>query len=233
MPRNEKPTANGPAAYYAPDRMVSRRRFLAGTVSLAGLAATTMIIPRLRAQEVKPPEDPMRVPGALPRPYGDRSPFVKSARVGGAGPGAPHGWGENAPNNFNSLTPLQDLHGIVTPSSLHFERHHNGVPLIDPARHRLLLHGLVERPMIFTLNDLERFPDVSRIAFVECSGNTWDGWRNDAGDFTVQDTHGLTSTSEWTGVKLSTLLEAAGVRREATGCWQRAAMRRGSTGASR
>src|SRR3989442_76456 len=107
MLRNEKPTANGPAADYARDRMVSRRRFLAGTLSLAGLAATTMMIPRLHAQEVKPPEDPMRVPGALPRPYGDRSPFVKSARVGGAGPGAPHGWGENTPNNFNSWTPLQ------------------------------------------------------------------------------------------------------------------------------
>jgi len=216
MPRNEKPTANGPAADYAPDRMVSRRRFLAGTVSLAGLAATTMIIPRLHAQEVKPPEDPMRVPGALPRPYGDRSPFVKSARVGGAGPGAPHGWGENAPNNFNSWTPLQDLHGIVTPSSLHFERHHNGVPLIDPARHRLLIHGLVNRPMIFSLDDLERFPAVSRIAFLECSGNSHDLWLPNAPDFTVQDTHGLTSTSEWTGVKLSTLLEAVGVQRGAS-----------------
>src|SRR3989442_11452183 len=106
MPRNEKPTANGPAADYARGRMVSRRRFLAGTVSLAGLAATTMMIPRLHAQEVKPPEDPMRAPGVLPRPYGERSPFEQDTRLGGAGPGAPHGSGANAPNNFNSLTPL-------------------------------------------------------------------------------------------------------------------------------
>ena len=195
---------------------VGRRTFLARSASLMALGVAALALPQARAEEPKAPADPMRVPGTLPRPYGERSPFEKQTRLGGAGPGAPHGWGANAPNNFNSLTPLQDLHGIVTPSSLHFERHHNGVPLIDPARHRLLLHGLVERPMIFTVNDLERFPDVSRIAFVECSGNTWDGWRNDAGDFTVQDTHGLTSTSEWTGVKLSTLLEAAGVRREAT-----------------
>src|SRR3989442_1730851 len=196
MLRNEKPTANGPAADYARDRMVSRRRFLAGTVSLAGLAATTMMIPRLPAQEVKPPEEPMRVPGALPRPYGERSPFVKSARVGGAGPGAPHGWGENAPNNFNSWTPLQDLHGIVTPSSLHFERHHNGVPLIDPARHRLLIHGLVERPKIFTMDDLKRFPAVSRLAFIECAGNSAGEWHEPRGQ-TAQQTQGLISTSEW------------------------------------
>src|SRR5256885_13336862 len=177
---------------------VNRRRFLAKSASLLALGAAALVFPKVHAEEPKAPEDSMRVPGALPRPYGERSPFIKSARVGGAGPGAPHGWGANAPNNFNSWTPLQDLHGIVTPSALHFERHHNGVPLIDPARHRLLIHGLVNRPMIFSLDELERFPAVSRIAFVECSGNTWDGWRNDAGDFTVQDTHGLTSTSEWT-----------------------------------
>jgi sulfane dehydrogenase subunit SoxC len=157
----------------------------------------------------------MRVPGALPRPYGERSPFVKAARLGGAGPGAPHGWGSNAPNNFNSLTPLQDLHGIITPASLHFERHHNGVPLIDPIRHRLLIHGLVKQPMIFTVDELDRFPAISRLVFLECSGNTWDGWR-DAQDVTVQDTHGLMSTSEWTGVRLATLLEAVGARPEAT-----------------
>jgi sulfane dehydrogenase subunit SoxC len=191
-----------------------RRKFLS-RMSVVAVGAATLMLQQARAEEPEAPEDPMRVPGALPRPYGERSPFEKQIRLGGAGPGAPHGWGANAPNNFNSLTPLQDLHGIVTPSSLHFERHHNGVPTINPSRHRLLMHGLVERPMMFTLDELKRFPDVSRIAFVECSGNTWDGWRNDADDFTVQETHGLTSTSEWTGVKLSTLLDAVGMRREA------------------
>ena len=194
---------------------VGRRTFLARSMSLIAVGAAALVLPA-GAEEPKAPENPMRVPGALPRPYGERSPFEQQMRLGGGGPGSPHGWGANAPNNFNSLTPLQDLHGIVTPASLHFERHHNGVPLIDPARHRLLIHGLVERPTVFTREDLERLPDVSRIAFVECSGNTWDGWRNEAGDFSVQDTHGLTSTSEWTGVKLSTLLDAVGARREAT-----------------
>jgi sulfane dehydrogenase subunit SoxC len=195
---------------------VNRRKFLVRSASWMALGAAALLLPKVHAEEPKALEDSMRIPGALPRPYGERSPFIKAARLGGAGPGAPHGWGANAPNNFNSLTPLQDLHGIVTPSSLHFERHHNGVPTIDPARHRLLIHGLVKQPMIFTLEDLEHFPAASRLAFLECSGNSWDGWRNEAGDFTVQETHGLTSTSEWTGVKLSTLLEVVGVRREAT-----------------
>jgi Sulfite oxidase and related enzymes len=196
-------------------RRVNRRKFLRQSASFMALGAAGLVLPSVNAGELTPPDDPMLVPGALPRPYGERSPFEKQQRLGGAGPGAPHGWGANAPNNFNSLTPLQDLHGIMTPSSLHFERHHNGVPFIDPARHRLLIHGLVDKPLNFTIEDLQRLPAVSRIAFLECSGNTWDGWR-EAQDVTVQDTHGLTSTSEWTGVKLSTLLEAAGMSRGAT-----------------
>ena len=196
-------------------KKIDRRKFLRDSASVIALGAASLALPAAKAEEPKPVDDPMRVPGTLPRPYGTRSPFEKPARLGGAGPGAPHGWGANAPNNFNSLTPLQDLHGIVTPSALHFERHHNGVPSIDPTRHRLLVHGLVERPLIFTLDELERLPAVSRLAFVECSGNTWDGWQ-EAHDVTVQDLYGLTSTSEWTGVKLSTLLEAVGRRREAT-----------------
>ena len=196
-------------------RNINRRRFLRQSASFMVAGTAAIVLPGARAEEATAPADPMRVPGSLPRPYGARSPFEKATRLGGAGPGAPHGWGAHAPNNFNSLTPLQDLHGILTPSSLHFERHHNGVPAIDPARHRLLIHGLVERPVIFTVDDLQRLPAVSRLAFIECSGNTWDGW-HEARDVSVQDLYGLTSTSEWTGVKLSTLLDAVGVRREAT-----------------
>src|SRR5439155_25456341 len=174
---------------------LSRRTFLTAA-SLAGLAAAQAMLQPLQAQTPDAPtvpEDPTKVPGAPPSAYGQRSSFEQAQRLAGSS---------------SSLTPLQDLHAIVTPASLHFERHHNGVPLIDPARHRLQIHGLVERPMIFSLDELERFPAVSRIAFLECSGNSHDLWLPNAPDFTVQDTHGLTSTSEWTGVKLSTLLEA-------------------------
>lgn len=195
-------------------RTINRRSFLRHSASVLAFGASGLALRASGAGESKTVVDPMRVPGILPRPYGERSPFETQQRVGGAGPGAPHGWGANAPNNFNSLTPLQDMHGIITPSALHFERHHNGVPAIDPARHRLVVHGLVKRPLIFTVKELERLPSTSRIAFLECSGNTWDGWR-EAQDVTVQDIYGLTSTSEWTGVRLSTLLEAVGVRGEA------------------
>jgi sulfane dehydrogenase subunit SoxC len=194
---------------------INRRKFLGRSASVIASGAAALVLPAAYAEEPTPSDDPMRVPGVLPRPYGARSPFEKQTRLGGGGPGTPHGWGANAPNNFNSLTPLQDLHGIITPSSLHFERHHNGVPAIDPARHRLLIHGLVERPLIFTLDELEHLPAVSRVTFLECAGNSWDGWRNEAPDFTVQQTHGLMSTSEWSGVRLATLLEMAGMRRDA------------------
>src|SRR6476620_12004959 len=143
-------------------RTIGRRHFLTGGASLIALSSTSFLLPRATSFAADLGSNPMLVPGSPARSYGERSTFESASRSAG---------------ESHSLTPLQDLHGIVTPSSLHFERHHNGVPAIDPARHRLLIHGLVERPLIFTLEDLKRFPAVSRLAFVECSGNTWDGWR--------------------------------------------------------
>jgi sulfane dehydrogenase subunit SoxC len=70
-----------------------------------------------------------------------------------------------------SMTPLHDARGIIT-SSLHHEVHHAGVPTIDPAKHTLLIHGLVQRPLKLTVYDLMRFPSVNRIYFLECAGNT-------------------------------------------------------------
>lgn len=179
---------------------MGRRRFLAGSASLIALSSTSLLLGHERALEASE-SDPMRVPGAPARAYGERSRYESASR---------------AADHSHSLTPLQDLHGIVTPSSLHFERHHNGVPAIDPSRHRLMIHGLVGRPLIFTVDDLQRFPSVSRLAFIECSGNSRMGWQ-DAQDHTVQELHGLTSTSEWTGVKLATLLDAAGLQPD--GAW--------------
>jgi len=179
---------------------LNRRAFLTGAASLVGITAAQALLQPLRAQTQAVPEDPTRVPGSPPSPYGQRATFEQAARLAGTS---------------SSLTPLQTLHGIVTPSALHFERHHNGVPLIDSARHRLLIHGLVERPMIFTMDDLTRFPTVSRIAFIECSGNSAGEWRAPRGQ-TVQQTHGLTSTSEWTGVALVTVLCEVGVKPKAT-----------------
>lgn len=108
----------------------------------------------------------------------------------------------------SSETPLQDLHGTITPADLHFERHHAGVPFIDPEIHKLVVHGMVKRPMTFSVSDLKRFPAVSRICFLECSGNLY----HDAPEgTTAQLIAGMTSQSEWTGVMLSTLMREVGV----------------------
>jgi len=169
----------------------SRRRFLALGAPLLGLTACK--------------KDVSTDIGAPMRAYGERSPHEKSARdvheSVTPGTGATH-------------TPLQDLEGIITPSSLHFERHHAGVPDIDPARHEILLHGLVERPLIFTMKDLRRFPSVSRIHFIECSGNSA---AEQAGDPqpTPQMSAGLFSCTEWTGLPLASLLHVAGLKPEA------------------
>lgn len=109
--------------------------------------------------------------------------------------------------------PLQDLVGIITPNGLHHVRSHAGTPAIDPGRHRLLVHGLVERPLSFGLDDLARFPSVSRLHFLECSGNTplYKTEKIEA-HWTVQDTHGQVSCAEWTGVRLADVLAEAGVK---------------------
>ena len=113
-----------------------------------------------------------------------------------------------------SFTPLQGLFGIVTPSGLHFERHHQGWWDIDPTTHRLMLNasgpGLLGRAMVFTMDELMRLPSVSRFHFIECSANTGMEWGGVAVP-TVQYTHGMISCSEFTGVPLATLLEMAGV----------------------
>jgi sulfane dehydrogenase subunit SoxC len=117
----------------------------------------------------------------------------------------------------SSRTPLQMLEGMITPAGLHYERHHNGVPDIDPDKHELMIHGMVRQPLVFNLNSLLRYPMESRIHFVECAGNSG----GIAGAAEPQQTnagvlHGLLSCSEWTGVKLSTLLQEAGMDPKAT-----------------
>ena len=109
-----------------------------------------------------------------------------------------------------SRTPLQSLHGIITPNGLVFERHHAGVPDINPDLHKLVIHGLVDRPMVFSMEDIVRFPSESRINFLECSGNSAAELKK-ASNQTVQQIHGLVSCCEWTGVRLSTILQECGV----------------------
>ncbi|MFN8559780.1 MAG: sulfite dehydrogenase [Dehalococcoidia bacterium] len=188
-----------------PRPRLSRRSLLAGAASSAGAAALLGMAPGAAlasppAQQPVAPEDPTKVQGRPPNRVGTRSPFERPERL---------------PSPTSSRTPLAALDGIITPSDLHFERHHGGVAVIDPARHELLIHGLVDEPRVFTMADLRRFPSVSRITMLECSGNSGAAWTTPAPATTVQALHGLTSTSEWTGVPVKTLLAETGVKPDA------------------
>jgi sulfane dehydrogenase subunit SoxC len=172
---------------------VSRRDLLAGAAGAVAFGKTA------GTQGAQAPTDPSKVRGKPSRALGQRAPSEKPQRQ-------PRG-------ATSSGTPHQDLYGTITPSDLHFERHHGGVPEIDPKTYSLLIHGMVERPMVFTLADLKRFPAVSRVHFLECSGNF--GGRTGSPEITPQQLAGLTSTSEWTGVALATLFREVGVRPQA------------------
>lgn len=113
-----------------------------------------------------------------------------------------------------SFSPIQHQHGIITPNGLFFERHHGGVPQIDPSEHKLVIHGMVDKPLMFTVDDLKRFPSVSRVHFVECAGNGILEINSAQLNF-LQFTHGMISSAEWTGVPLKLLLNEAGVRKSA------------------
>jgi sulfane dehydrogenase subunit SoxC len=174
-----------------PPASAGRRRFL--TLGASAIALTSCRRQALPAQS--------SALGDGRRPYGERSPFEKAARSFRAG---------NTPGTGSSRTPLQDTYGVITPSSLHFERHHSGVPTIDPVHHELLIHGLVGRPTVFTMEDLKRLPSVSRIHFIECAGNSGREHEGRPGE-DPQKSHGLVSCSEWTGVPLSLLLDEVGL----------------------
>jgi len=201
----------------------SRRRALAGAGSAAlGAGALLIADPARGASAARkigrggwpleppdaadlPPNVPpwMQTPGRPLSPYGSPSPH-ESAVVRVPTDVTPT---ELASWNF---TPLQYLQGTITPNGLHYERLHAGVPDIDPAQHRLLVHGMVKRPLVLSMDDLMRYPTVSRIHFLECSGNTSTEWRRPSGK-SVQVTHGLLSCAEWTGVPAAAVLDHAGV----------------------
>jgi sulfane dehydrogenase subunit SoxC len=116
-----------------------------------------------------------------------------------------------APRTQHARTPHHMLNGTITPNHLHFTIIHNGTPDIDPDKHRLVIHGLVKQPLVFTVDALSRYPMESRMAFVECGGNSAPLFSKEPIQANVQALHGLVSNAEWTGVKLSTLLEEAGI----------------------
>jgi len=173
----------------------TRRQFLAGMTAAGGMAASSWGV----ALPSTPVLEPTRIQGATSSALGTRSVHESLKRL--------------PMYNIASLTPLESLHGTITPADLHFERHHGGVPQIDPANHELLIHGMVDKPLKFSLDDLKRFPSVTRICFLECSGN----FNPRAGEnSSPQMLCGMTSQSEWTGVALSTLFREVGVKPKAS-----------------
>jgi sulfane dehydrogenase subunit SoxC len=183
--------------------LIHRRMLLtAGTAAAAAIASATL--PNSAAADALPVETWMKLPGSGFVGYGQASKYEeKVARTWNTAPGTT---GTGA-----ARTPLQLLDGMITPNGLHFERSHSGVPDINPETHRLLIHGLVKRPLVFTLESLGRYPRESRIAFLECGGNGQLLYQKEPAPVGVQAIHGLVSCAEWTGVKLSVLLQEAGV----------------------
>lgn len=184
--------------------LLDRRAFLNnslrfGIIALPGLAAAA---DNAAFDPSRPPW--MRRPGTGFTPYGNPSSYENNV-VRFPAPN------RVMRNNGVSFTPLHLLEGSITPNGLHFERHHNGVPAIDPQRHRLLIHGLVHRPLFFSVDDLLRYPLVSRQCFIECGGNSNAGWNRIPSQSPAGYVHGLVSNSEWTGIPLGTLLQEAGV----------------------
>jgi sulfane dehydrogenase subunit SoxC len=193
----------------------SRRGFLKGSAAAGGaalLAGAGVGEAMASGPDNLPPNVPEWMqslgPGVTASPYGMPSPHEKHI----VRRNVP--WLTATEESSINFTPLHELDGIITPNGLCFERHHGGVPEIDPAQHRLMIHGLVDRPLIFTMDDLMRFPSVSRIHFLECPANGGMEWRG-AQMAGVQFSHGMVHCCEWTGVRLSTLLAEVGVQKPA------------------
>lgn len=199
------------------DTAISRRAMLSAAGVAAGGAVLAGVLPQLvagqavqTATKAAPPTPPVipadasMVPGVASEALAGRSSFENPAL------------GPVGVTTGSTSTPLQDLTGTITPSDLVFQRHHNGIALIDPKKHTLMIHGLVDRPRSFSVDDLKRFPAITRTYFLECSGNGRAAYKTPKPDMTPQVIDGLTSNCEWTGVPLKTLFKEVGPRAGAT-----------------
>jgi sulfane dehydrogenase subunit SoxC len=188
--------------------LINRRALLRGALFSAGIAAAGTGIAQADDGVGADAPEWMKTPG---RPFSTY--------------GAPSKWQEKVQRIFTiapgragtgvSRTPLHLLEGTITPGGLHFERHHNGVPDIDPGKHELFIHGMVKQPLAFSLDALMRYPMETHIHFIECAGNSGAFGSLQPPQITAGELNGLLSCSEWTGVRLATLLAETGVTKEA------------------
>ncbi|HWN51038.1 MAG TPA: sulfite dehydrogenase [Xanthobacteraceae bacterium] len=200
-----KPNRDGLAAHaVASNGLLHRRALLGRGLALAGAMGAGVGVSTGAAAEPLTEPDWSLVPGGSMPPYQVPSRFENNVVRLIDNP-------NNLPQISHARTPHQLLSGVITPNGLHFNVNHGSVPDIDPAKHKLLIHGLVKRPLVFAVDALLRYPMVSRINFLECGGNSASLFSNDPAQATVQQIHGFASCSDWTGVPLSVLLDEAGV----------------------
>ena len=186
---------------------VSRRLLLGGAGGAAGIARASAATPDPAIAEL---QDWSQIPGdgVDVRPYGKPSPFEKNVVRRNVS------WLTASPQSSVNFTPLHELDGIITPNGLCFERHHGGLAEVDPAMHRLMIHGMVDKPLVLTVDDLKRLPRINRIYFLECAANSGMEWRG-AQLNGCQFTHGMIHNVMYTGVTLRTLLDSVGVQAKA------------------
>lgn len=183
--------------------LFDRRAFFKGGAALAA-AVTGYGLSRSAGAQALVDEPWSRTPGNPVRAYGTPSRFESDVTRSLSNPNF-------EPRTSHGRTPHHLINGTFTPNGLHFVISHTGNPDIDPSRHRLVIHGLVRRPLMFTVDALMRYPLVSRMTFLECGGNSAPLWSPEPVEAGVQAIHGLVSCAEWTGVMLSTLLEETGI----------------------
>src|SRR6266853_1091892 len=183
--------------------LLNRRAFLRGGAAFAATVTGYTVARSAAAEPLK--DDPWSLEmGAVTPPLQTPSRFEKHVVRTLSNP-------NNELRNSHARTPHHLLNGTITPNSMHFSINHSGLPDIDPEKHRLVIHGFVRQPLVFTVESLSRYPMESRMAFVECGGNSAPMFSKEPIQASVQALHGLVSCSEWTGVRLSTLLDETGI----------------------
>jgi sulfane dehydrogenase subunit SoxC len=197
--------ASSPPEPVAGNGLLHRRALLERGVMLAGAVATGAGSQLASASAEPLTNGPWSLaPGVPIPPYGQPSKFEQKVVRTLSNP-------KLEPRTSGARTPHHLLNGTITPNGLHFVVARGGETEIDPDKHRLLIHGLVRQPMIYTVDALHRYPMVSRISFVECGGNSAPLYSKEPIQGNVQALHGLCSCAEWTGVALATLLDEVGV----------------------
>jgi len=203
MSNNKRRNASPSLDPVAGNGLLDRRVLLRGSAMIAGAMTTGATVTGAAAEALHNDAWSLEMGSVVPA-YQVPSRFEKDVLRTLSNP-------NNEFRNSHARTPHHLLQGTVTPNGLFFSISHSGLPDIDPAQHKLVIHGLVKQPLVYTVESLSRYPMVTRMHFIECSGNSAPMFSSEPLQVTAQAIHGLVSNAEWTGVLLSTLLEETGI----------------------